>query len=491
MNKKLNELVYQMYESRPDESMLWWQGKWINRTDFNKLVVSYEEKLRSAGFKPGYRIATLMPNCPALMALSLACWKLDGAVVPLNMMDRGESLKKYLAHSEPFAVVAPDLPGKVAVDPENFPLPLVKATLDGCIPSFNGVSVKPGKPDTAVMFYTSGTTGFPKAVPLSHSNLGSNVFAALDHFEDLDVEQDIVMNALPNFHALGYVASGLLAMATGIKQMVLPTFMPPETALEAMKNSGVSFVIAVPAMISLMVAAAARGAEVPKSLKVLVSGGDRFPVELDTRVQRLLGVGVCEGYGLTECSPVVAVNQSFASRKIGTVGPLLPGFEHEVRDDQGNVLGKNEEGVLWLRGPSITSGYFRDPKNTAEKFKDGWFNTGDVVKIDSDGYVAIKDRASDLIIVGGFNVYPQEVENVLNSHPKVRESAAVGIQHSVSGQIVKAFVIRQDKDVSTRELLSYCKERLSHYKSPRVIEFVEEFPRNSLGKVLRRKLRDW
>lgn len=491
MNRKMDELLFQMYESRPDEPMIWWNGKWLNRKDVNDLATLYEEKLREAGFKPGYRVATLLPNCPALMALSIACWRLDGAVVPLNMTDRGESLKKYLAHAEPFAVIVPDLPGKAVLEQSDFPLPLVKAKVDGGISTFQGAVIKPGSPDTAVMFYTSGTTGFPKAVPLSHTNIGSNVFSSIDQFEDLDIENDVLMNALPNFHALGFVSSGVLAMLSGMKQIILPTFMPPETALQAMVQSRANFVIAVPAMISLLAAAASRGAEVPSNLKNLVSGGDRFPAEFDTRVQRLLGVGVCEGYGLTECSPVVAVNPSVSSRKLGTVGPVLPGYEYEVRDETGQVLGTNEEGILWVKGPSVTSGYFRDPENTAEKFKNGWFNTGDIVSIDADGYVSIKERASDLVIVGGFNVYPQEVELVLNSHPKVKESAVVGIPHTVSGQIVKAFVVRQEKDVSNRELMNYCKERLAHYKTPRVIEFVEDFPRNSLGKILRRKLRDW
>ena len=491
MVKKLDELIYDHFMDDPEHPMLWWKGRWWTRKDFNQLVTGYEEKLRASGFKPGYRIATLLPNCPALLALSAACWKLDGALVPLNVTDKVESLAKYIGHAEPFVIVAPDIPTKHPLKTDIIPIPVIKAPLDNVVPSFKGMDVTSEDPSTAVMFYTSGTTGFPKAVPLSHSNLSSNVFAAIEHFKDLDVEKDIVMNALPNFHALGYSSSGVLSMISGIKQMVLPTFMPPEMALEAMTASGVTFVIAVPAMISLLVAAAARGAKVPSTLKKLLSGGDRFPVALDVRVQRLLGVSVCEGYGLTECSPVVALNPSPEKRKVGTVGSILPGFEYEVRDEHGTVLGPDKEGILWLRGPSITSGYFRDKENTAEKFHDGWFDTGDIVRVDEDKYITILDRASDLIIVGGFNVYPQEVETVLNSHPKVKESAAVGIAHSVSGQIVKAFVIRGEEDITSRELQSFCKDRLAHYKTPRVIEFVDDFPRNSLGKVLRRKLREW
>ena len=493
MEKSLHEIVESLYLKAPDEKMLWWKGHWWSRKDFFDLTIEMEKRLVDSGFKEGYRIATLLPNCPSLLALSVSCWRLGGAVVPLNLTAGPGSLIKYFDHCDPFAIVIADIPMKHSFqfDTAKMKIPVIKTSLEGNIPSFSGGVCQREDPATAVLFYTSGTTGFPKAVPLTHENLRSNVFAAVSHFKDLDTETDIIMNALPNFHALGYSSSGLLAMLSGIKQLVLPTFMPPETALEAMNASGVTFVIAVPTMIALLVSAAARGSEVPPHLKKLVSGGDRFPVALDARVQRLLGVSVCEGYGLTECSPVVAVNQSPSARKVGTVGPMLPGFEYEVRGEGGEVLAPGMEGILWLKGPSITSGYFRDPENTAAKFKDGWFDTGDIVKIDDEGYVTILDRASDLIIVGGFNVYPQEVEAILNSHPKVKESAAVGMAHSVSGQIVKAFVIRADNEVTTRELQNFCKDKLAHYKTPRVIEFVDDFPRNSLGKVLRRKLREW
>lgn len=493
MEKSLHGIVESLYLKAPDEKMLWWKGEWWSRKNFFDLTIAIEKRLRDSGFKEGYRIATLLPNCPSLLALSVACWRLGGAVVPLNLTAGPGSLVKYFSHSDPFAIITADIPMKHSLqfDNSSMKVPLVKIPLDGDLPSFKGWDCKQEDPSIAVLFYTSGTTGSPKGVPLTHGNLRSNVTAAVSHFKDLDIETDIFMNALPNFHALGYSSSGLLAMVSGIKQLVLPTFMPPETALQAMIASGVTFVIAVPTMIALLVSAAARGTVVPPHLKKLVSGGDRFPVALDARVQRLLGVSVCEGYGLTECSPVVAVNQSPSVRKVGTVGPLLPGFEYQIRGEEGNLLESGQEGILWLKGPSITSGYFRDPENTASKFKNGWFDTGDIVKIDDDGYITIMDRASDLIIVGGFNVYPQEVEATLNSHPKVKESAAVGMVHSISGQIVKAFVIPADKDVTTRELQNYCKEKLAHYKTPRVIEFVDDFPRNSLGKVLRRKLREW
>jgi long-chain acyl-CoA synthetase len=174
------------------------------------------------------------------------------------------------------------------------------------------------------------------------------------------------------------------------------------------------------------------------------------------------------------------------------VGTILKGYEVQIRDREGNIVkDPKEEGILWLKGPSVFQGYFKDPERTAERIKDGWFNTGDIVKIDEDGYLSILDRESDIIIVGGFNVYPAEVEEVIRSIPGVLESAVVGVPHPISGEIVKAYVVkRPGAELQPREIISYCKERLAHYKVPRVVEFIDELPRSSIGKVLRRELRN-
>jgi long-chain acyl-CoA synthetase len=199
---------------------------------------------------------------------------------------------------------------------------------------------------------------------------------------------------------------------------------------------------------------------------------------------------VFEGYGLTETSPDVASNRSFATKKLGTVGQALPSFEIQVRDQSGNVLGPNQEGILWVRGPSVFSGYFRSPEMTAERIVDGWFNTGDIVRVDEEGYIEILDRASDLIIVGGFNVYPQEIETVLNQVPGVAMSAVIGIPNAVSGEVPKAFVVpKEGARLTAQSLIAHCKEHLAHYKVPRKVEFVSELPLSSVGKVLRRELR--
>lgn len=226
------------------------------------------------------------------------------------------------------------------------------------------------------------------------------------------------------------------------------------------------------------------------AIKLLIAGGDRYNTKIDDRVTAAFGVPLIEGYGITECSPVLAVNPTPSVRKLGTVGPALPRFELQLRSEAGELLPIPGEGVLWCKGPSVTSGYYHAPEVNKERFVDGWFNTGDYVQIDSDGYIKILDRVTDIIIVGGFNVYPQEVEAILSEHPAVNTAVVVGMPNNISGEVPKAYVIKQQgADVTENELVKFCKERLSHYKVPRSIEFVDSLPISATGKILRRVLR--
>jgi long-chain acyl-CoA synthetase len=301
-----------------------------------------------------------------------------------------------------------------------------------------------------------------------------------------------MFNVLPNFHAFGFtVASILPLLIPDMGEVIMPSFMPPENTLKVLQETRSTALVAVPTMISMLIGAAAKYKPDLSALELLVSGGDRFPLRLDEKCQRLLGLGVLEGYGLTETSPVVSVNPTYERKKQGTVGTLLPGFEAEVRGEGGSLVSPGEEGVLWLRGPSVAREYLGAPELTEERFKDGWFNTGDVVRLDEEGYLTVLDRVSDMMIVGGFNVYPQEVEAVLNEHPRVRESAVVGVENPISGQAIKAYVVLQPQEgeeITSREVVAFCRERLAHYKVPRHVEFVEEFPRSPIGKILKHQL---
>ena len=417
-------------------------------------------------------------------------------MVPLNFLAGPGATLKNVQRAELFSVVVPDFAKPqldlLAEKAGDFPYSVIN--LDGEFSLCRGKKrdLRNPREEDAVVFFTSGTTGTPKAVPLTHANIFSNVQACYEHVPGLEGGK-VMFNVLPNFHAFGFtVASILPLLIPDMGEVVLPSFMPPENTLKILQETRATALVAVPTMISLLIGAAAKYKPDLSCLDLLVSGGDRFPLRLDEKCERLLGIGVLEGYGLTETAPVVSVNATYQRKKPGTVGTLLPGFRAEVRGEDGLPLSPGEEGVLWLQGPSVAREYLGSPELTAERFRNGWFNTGDVVRLDEEGYITVLDRVSDMMIVSGFNVYPQEVEAVLNGHPQVRESAVVGVENPISGQTVKAYVALRNPEEgpppSSRELVSFCRERLAHYKVPRQVEFVEEFPRSPIGKILKHQL---
>jgi long-chain acyl-CoA synthetase len=475
---------------RDGDPILWWNGEWMTAGKLFDMAEDSKMVLSGGGFRRGDRLMVLMPNCPALLALSIACWRLGGTVVPVNPQAGPEAVLSSIEAVEPCAVVVGAPLEGVFSSLSESPVPVIPMSLDAPIDVFRGADTSISEDHIALLFSTSGTTGRPKVVPVSHENVLSDMDQALKQVSEIS-DCEVFLNVLPNFHTLGFIVSGILPLLFHFRQVILPSFMPVDRTLRAIEASGVTAIVAVPTMLRFMVAAGLRARMSFPSVRLVISGGDRFSVDLDSRIEKVFGVPVLEGYGLTECSPILAVNPSYRTRKLGTVGPILDGLEWQIRGLDGEAKEDGEEGVLWVRGPSVASRYFRNPEVSAEKFVDGWFNTGDVVSIDGDGYVSIMDRAGDMIIVGGFNVHPQEVEAVLSSYPGVKEAVVVGKENSFSGQIPCGYVILDPgASVTSTELISYCKGHLAHYKVPRKIETVEDFPRNSLGKVLRRVLRD-
>jgi long-chain acyl-CoA synthetase len=475
----------------------WWNGEWYSKADFSRLTDKIENALREFGFKKGRRIVILMANCPAFPALSLAAWRIGGTVVPLNVKSGAASLADVLELIEPYAVIMSE-EGYSDIAPilldRGFGC-LICAPMGDFLDSdssrmlFKESSIL--TPDTAVIFTTSGTTGLPKAVPLSHGNIYDNCAGMWEHVTPLE-KGDVFLNVMPNFHTVGYTIANILPLLKDASQAIVPAFMPPKACVRAIVEAEVNIMFVVPAVVSYLLAAAERG-EAPKDLfkhfKIIITGGDRLSDYIHDTALRIAGIDVVEGYGLTETSPAIAINRDYATHRRGTVGPFLKSYEWRLKTETGEDAPGNE-GVLWVRGPSVTEGYFRAPKATAERFIDGWFNTGDYVSVE-DGYVAILDRVTDIIIVGGFNVYPQEVELILNGHPAVRTAIVIGVTAKLSGQIPKAFVMKeQGAKVTGRELVNYCKERMAHYKVPRKIEFIDEFPISPTGKILRRTLRE-
>lgn len=487
---RLEKVIQSRLESELKERTLWWKGEWWSAARFGNLVQMCEKSLSEGGFGEGMRLVVLLPNSPLVLALSLAVWKLKGAVAPLNLQSGPIAIVESMGILDPWGAVVPSGMEALCETLSSAGCPAVAAGLEGPLPPLKGRSSEPDSPETAVIFSTSGTTGKPKAVTITHGNLLDNTARVYEFVEELRSD-DVILNVLPNFHTLGYSVSGILPLTTGLPQAVLPGFMPPQNAVDAIREAGVTVMVAVPTMVALTLAAATKGADIGSTLRVIICGGDRLNPHFDKRARETMNLSILEGYGLTECSPVVAVNQSLVKRKLGTVGPFLPGYEYRIIDREGRNVEQGGDGVLWVRGPSVTPGYFRSPEITADRFKDGWFNTGDIVRTDEDGFVTILDRDTDILIVGGFNVYPQEVERALQEHPTVHMAAVIGVQHPVSGEIPKAFVILKENETATqKELIQFCKEKLAHYKVPRKIEFATSFPLSPAGKILRRKLRE-
>ena len=490
IEKRLDERFISEWKGKECQDCLWWNGSWWSWNKLNDLVKDCETKLKDAGFAKGQRIAIILPNSPIVIALSVACWKLGGAVVPINSRTGLENLTSTLLILDPAAVfVSPDNE-LLAYTFESTGFGIFAISQDEPLPPFECVKGKPENEDLAVIFSTSGTSGRPKGVPCTHSNLLVNIDSTKKHIPGLTADDSIMLNVLPNFHSFGFNIAGMLPLMSGVRQVVLSSFVPVDNTIEAIKASGVNMIMGVPTIMFFLLGALAKRKEHLKGMKFVLSGGDRLDVKMNSRSKEYLGVGILEGYGLTECSPVVAAGQFADDSKIGSVGRFLDNYEVQIRDGEGELLDINDEGVLWVKGPCVVSGYFRDDVNTSERFADGWFNTGDVVRIDKDGYVRIIDRATDIIIVSGFNVYPREVENVLCEHPAVQSAAAVGEKNRMTGEIVKAFVLLKDgKEATQKELIDYCKKNLAHYKVPHKIGFLKEFPISPAGKILRRELR--
>ncbi|MBQ3347790.1 MAG: AMP-binding protein [Synergistaceae bacterium] len=490
----LNKIMDEYLASKPDAKCCWFNHEWISRKDFARLADECTEILRASGFTEGQRLAVLMPNSPMTLAIILATWRLGGVFCPLNEKTGEISLLKTLGLLKPFAVILSESVNEKlesALKGASWPCARFGNEKISGNEKFTGKTQPADDFDKtlAVIFSTSGTTGDPKAVPLTHSNILDNINACLEHVPDLQPE-DSLLNVLPNFHAFGFTICCILPFVLKATQVIVTGFMPPSNVIKAIEETHPTVLLLVPTMLGFAASLLERQGKKLSGIKLLIAGGDRYNPKMDDRVTAAFGVPVIEGYGITECSPVLAVNPKPSVRKLGTVGPALPRFELQLRSEAGELLEIPGEGVLWCKGPSVTSGYYHAPEINKERFVDGWFNTGDYVKIGEDGYIKILDRVTDIIIVGGFNVYPQEVEAILSEHPAVNMAVVVGMPNDISGEVPKAYIVKtQGAEVTEGELVKFCKERLSHYKVPRSIEFVDSLPISSTGKILRRVLR--
>ncbi|MEO4037830.1 long-chain fatty acid--CoA ligase [Micrococcus antarcticus] len=461
--------------------------------------------LRARGVQAGDRVAVMLPNVPTFVAVYEALMRLGAVMVPLNPLFTARELEYFLEDSGARMLWA--MPGLPAVDEVAGNVDVEVVTLDleavGRECAVEGIApvteITPRDPDDdAVLLYTSGTTGRPKGARLTHTNLRSNAMATATGLGRLGPD-DVVFAALPMFHVFGLSVVLNGAVFAGAALSLLPRFVP-DGAFQQLQDHGVTFLPGVPTMHGafLAVARARReaGAEPAdfSRLRLPLSGGASMPVETLRAAEKLYGVPVLEGYGLSENAGACFFNPVDAPIRPGTVGRPVDGFEARIVTVDGTVVPEEDletAGELRIRGEGVMAGYWGRPEDSAAAFDDeGWFRTGDLARRDEAGYVLIVDRLKDVVIRGGMNVYPREVEEVLYEHPDVVEAAVVGVTDERLGEEVAAFVsVAPGSAVTEDELQAFAAERLARYKQPRTVTIMDGLPKNATGKILRRELR--
>jgi long-chain acyl-CoA synthetase len=448
--------------------------------------------VKSMGLEPGGRVGIMLPNVPYFPAVYYGVLRAGGVVVPMNVLLKGREVGFYLSDSgaqilfawHDFSDAAEQGASEagaevVLVKPGEIEGRIFEHEPDPDVAECSG-------DETAVILYTSGTTGTPKGAELTHANLKKNAEVASSLF-DLD-QTAVVLGALPLFHSFGQTCGMNATILRGGCLTLIPRF-DPEKALEIIARDKVKVFEGVPTMYSAMLHAKNREEVDTSSLELCASGGAAMPVELLREFDEAFGCKILEGYGLSETSPVASFNHPDRERKPGSIGTPIEGVEMKVVDEDGNGLPTGEVGEIVIKGHNVMKGYWNRADATEEVMKDGWFHTGDMAKVDEDGYFFIVDRKKDMIIRGGYNVYPREIEEVLYEHPAVREVAVVGVPHPELGEEVGAAVALKDGEQADEDTLrSFVKERVAAYKYPRHIWFLDDLPKGPTGKILKREI---
>jgi long-chain acyl-CoA synthetase len=448
--------------------------------------------LRGRGIGVGARVGIMLPNVPQFAVAYYGVLRAGGVVVPMNPLLKAREVEFYLGDSgaalvfvwHEFAAAAQA--GATAAGAEAMEVtPGAFERLLGSSEA-NAQVIDVDGEDTAVILYTSGTTGKPKGAELTHANLGRNVEVAVDLLA-LD-SRSVVLGALPLFHAFGQTCAMNAAVAAGATLSLIPRFNANK-ALEIIERDRVTAFEGVPTMYGAMLHAPDSDTYDTASLRVCISGGAAMPVEVMRGFEEHFGCTVLEGYGLSETSPMASFNHPDRERKPGSIGTPVKGVEMKVVDDDGNDVPQGERGEIVIRGHNVMKGYWKRPDATAEAIRDGWFHSGDIGRVDDEGYFYIVDRKKELIIRGGFNVYPREIEEVMYEHPAVREAAVIGVPHPELGEEVAAAVALKPGSTATEaEIRDYVKSNVAAYKYPRHVWFVDELPKGATGKILKREI---
>ncbi|MCF8033142.1 MAG: long-chain fatty acid--CoA ligase [Desulfarculaceae bacterium] len=481
-----------------DRTYLLGEGGPITYGQFDQITDRLAARLAGLGLQPGDRVATLHPNSPQLLLAYFAIIKAGCVVVPVNPIYTAREIAHILGDSGAKAVIvhqdwaqrlqevgddAPDVEQVVVrPDGENLELTLERECPEPA-PGYAPPDMTPQMP--ALTFYTSGTTGKPKGVVLTHRNL---TFGGPNVAQNYGLRaEDVTMAALPMVHIFCIASPFMGAFSSGGSVVVVDGFKSEEV-LAAIAEHRVTWFPGVPTMFTYLLNTLDQSRHDVSSLRMGLSGGASLPVEVLRQWEERFGAEIIEVYGLTESTGLVTGNPVYGLRKPGSIGVNVSGVDARVLDDQGGEVPIGEVGHLVFRGPNATRGYHNLPEVTAERIKHGWVYTGDHAYRDEDGYYFLVGREAELIITGGYNVYPREVEEVLYACPGVSEAAVIGGPHPSKGEVPMAFVVvHQDADPDEEAILAHCRGCLAPYKMP-VIRFLDELPKNPTGKIMKKDL---
>ncbi|MBM4376186.1 MAG: long-chain fatty acid--CoA ligase [Deltaproteobacteria bacterium] len=505
MSLNLAVILRESARRHPDKVALVAGARSFTYRELDDSARRFAGSLRALGIARGEHVALMLPNVPEFTVAYFGCHLAGVVVVPLNVMLKADEVAFHLEDSDSVALVVAealltqvaDGPSRVRACREQIVVGAPAEASLGSARRFEALA-RDGEPladlpdtdadDTAVLLYTSGTTGRPKGAELTHFNLFWNADLA-GRLHGIS-EDAVALAVLPLFHSFGQTVIQNATLVRGGTLVLLPRF-DAAAALDAIARHRVTFFAGVPTMYFGLLHHPEADRFDLSSLEVCASGGAPMPVEVMRRFDERYGANILEGYGLSETSPLASLNPLDRPKKPGSIGRPIWGTEFRLLGDDGRVL--DEAGVpgeIAIKGLNIMKGYYKRPEATAEVIQDGWFRTGDVATRDADGYYFIVDRKKDMILRGGYNVYPREVEEVLYRHPAIGEAAVIGVPHEALGEEVVAVVaMKPGHDVSPEELIAFCRERLAAYKHPREVRFLDALPKGPTGKLLKRVLR--
>ena len=500
--KSLAHILRAGAEKYSDRPAVWFRGEHMSFDELNRMSNRVARGLQERGVGPGQRIALFCINSPHFMISYFAILKTGATVVPVNLLLHPNEIKSLLKDADVHGLIYHSAVEKsvLAIQEEisdiSQLISIGETQLSGTIAfssivhdSDQNLEIEPeAGNDIAAILYTGGTTGLPKGAMLTHDNLLSNV-NSVNQALSLKAS-DRVITVLPMFHSFGATVGFLAPVAAGACVIALPQFAPAETC-QIIEQEKATVFLGVPTMYAMMANLAPKSSFDLSTLRICISGGAPLPMPVLERFEDRYPATIYEGYGPTECSPVVSVNPIRGIRKLGTVGVPIPDVDIKIVDARGKAVPERTIGEICVRGPNVMKGYWRREEETAAVFFDEWLRTGDLGFVDEDGFCTIVDRAKDLIIVHGLNVYPRQIEEVLYQHPAVAEAAVIGVADDLHGEMIKAFVApRQGQTIQPREIIEFCRGHLGRFEIPRRVQVLDSLPKSAAGKILRRKLRE-